>query len=71
MCVIDIFSKYLWLIPLKKKSESINKAFKKNLQDSGRKRNIIWVDKGCEFYNESMKSWLKDEIFLAKMMENQ
>ena len=24
------------------------------------KPNKIWVDKGTEFYNRSMKSWLKD-----------
>ena len=25
-----------------------------------RKPNKIWIDKGSEFYNRSMKSWLKD-----------
>ena len=32
------------------------------LQDneSGCKPNIIWVDKGSEFFNRSMKSWLQD-----------
>ena len=30
---------------------------------SKRKSNKIWVDKGSEFYNKSMKSWLeKDNI---------
>ena len=27
---------------------------------SGRKPNKIWVDKGSEFYNISIKSWLQD-----------
>ena len=30
------------------------------LDESGRKPNKIWVDKGGEFYNRSMKSWLQD-----------
>ena len=30
------------------------------INDSKRKPNKIWVDKGNEFYNGSMKSWLKD-----------
>ena len=34
--------------------------FKKILEDSNRKSNKIWVDKGSEFYNNSFKKWLKD-----------
>ena len=59
LCVIDIISKYAWLVPLKgKKGVSIVNAFQKILDDSKRKPNKIWVDKGSEFYNSSMKSWL-------------
>ena len=58
--VIDIFSKYAWVVPLKdKKSIGIN-AFPKILDKSGRKPNKIWIDKGIEFYNNSFKKWLKD-----------
>ena len=61
MCVIDIFSKYAWVVPLKdKKGVSIVDAFQKILDDSNRKPNKIWVDKGSEFYNNSFKKWLKD-----------
>ena len=61
MCVIDIFSKYAWVIPLKdKKGVSIVNAFQKILKESDRKPNKIWVDKGSEFYNNSFKKWLKD-----------
>ena len=31
----------------------------KNLNDSNWKSNKIWVDKGSESYNRSMKSWLE------------
>ena len=61
MCVIDIFSKYAWVVPLKdKKDVSIVDAFQKVLDDLDRKPNKIWVDKGSEFYNNSFKKWLKD-----------
>ena len=61
MCVIDISSKYVWIVPLKdKKGVSIVDPFQKILDDSDRKPNKIWVDKGSEFYNSSFKKWLKD-----------
>ena len=47
LCVIDIFSKYAWVVPLKdKKGISIVNAFQKKLDKSGRKPNKLWVDKG-------------------------
>ena len=59
-CVIDIFSKYAWVIPLKdKRGVSIVNAFQKILDNSERKPNKIWVDKGSKFYNTSFKKWLK------------
>ena len=61
LCVIGIFSKYAWVIPLKdKKGKSIVNAFQITLIESNRKPNKIWVDKGSEFYNSSFKKWLKD-----------
>ena len=61
LCVIDIFRKYAGVVPLKdKKGVSIVNAFQKTQNDSDRKLNKIWVDKGREFYNNSFKKWLKD-----------
>ena len=34
-------------------------AFQKILKESNGKPYNIWVEKGSEFYNRSMKSWLK------------
>ena len=60
LCVIDIYSKHAWVVPLKdKKGISIVNAFQSILKNSNRKPNKIWVDKGSEFYNRSMKSWLE------------
>ena len=57
--VIGIFSKYTWVVPLKdKKDVSIANAFQKILNDSARKPNKIWVEKGSECYNNSFKKWL-------------
>ena len=56
LCVIDIFSKYAWVVPLKdKKGVSIVDAFQKILDDSNRKPNKMWIDKGSEFYNNFFK----------------
>ena len=46
LCVIDIYSKYACVIPLKnKKAVSIVNAFQSILKKSYRKPNKIWVDK--------------------------
>ena len=61
LCVIDIFSKYAWVVPLiDKKGISIVKAFQIILKQSNRKPNKIWVDKGFEFYNAYFKKYLQD-----------
>ena len=69
LCVIDIFSKYAWVVPLKyKKGISVVNASQEILKESdrneakskGRRSNKIWVDKGSEFYNNSFKTWLKN-----------
>ena len=42
LCLIDIFSKYAWVVPLKdKKGVSIVNAFQKILKESDRKSNKI------------------------------
>ena len=56
LCVIDIFSKYAWVVPLKdKKGISIVNTLQIILKESKRRPNKIWVDKGREFYNSSFK----------------
>ena len=61
LCVIGIYSKYAWVIPLKdKKGITITNPFQKILDESNRKPNKIWVDKGSKFYNRSMKSFLQN-----------
>ena len=52
LCVIDLYSKYAFVITLKdKKGISILNAFDKIIKQYNRKPNKIWVDQGGEFYN--------------------
>ena len=63
LCVIDLFSRYTWVIPLKnKKGESIVEGFKKILDDSNRKPNKIWIDHESEFYNNKFKSFFYSQF---------
>ena len=62
LCVINIYSKYAWVIPLKdKKGITITNAFQKFLNGFNRKPNKMWLEKGSEFYNRSMKSFLQND----------
>ena len=61
LCVIDLYNKYAFVIPLKdKKGISIVNAFIKIIKQSNRKPNKIWVDQGGEFYNNVFEKWLSD-----------
>ena len=72
LCVIDIFSKYTWVVPLKdKKGISIVKAFQIILKQSNRKPNKIWVDKGSEFHNAYFKKWLRDSDIVMYSTHNE
>ena len=55
LCAFDLFSKYVWIVPLKDKTGiTIINAFQK-LVSKGCKPNKIWVDQGREFYNKLFK----------------
>ena len=59
--MIDIFVKYAWVVPSKdKKGVTIVNAFQSILNDKKRKLNKICVDKGSEFYDRSINSWLEE-----------
>ena len=59
LCAIDLFSKYGWVVPLKDKNgTSVVNEFQKVISE-GRKPNKIWVNQGNEFYNNSLKDFLK------------
>ena len=66
LCVINIFSKYAWVVPLKdKKGISVDKAFQITLKQSNKKPNKIWVDKGSEFIMHILKNGCETMILLC------
>ena len=58
LCIIDIFSKYGWLVPLKDKTgKSVASALRTIFEE--RKPEKMWVDKGKEFYNKDVKDLIE------------
>ena len=58
LAVIDVFSKYGWLIPLKDETgKSVASALKTTFEE--RKPGKMWVDKGKEFYNKDLKDLIE------------
>ena len=72
LCVFDIYSKYVWFVPLKgEKGIEITNASLNYLGDSNRKLDKFWADKGSEFYKRSMKSWLQDNVIKMYSTHNE
>ena len=72
LCVIDFYSKYAFVVPLKdKKGISIVNAFNKIIKQSERKPNKIWVDQGGESYNNVFKKWLSDNDIIMHSTYNE
>ena len=58
LLVIDIFSKYGWVIPLKnKEGKTVAEALKTIFKE--RKPEKLWTDKGKEFYNKNVKDLIE------------
>ena len=61
LSVIDVFSKYGWMVPLKNKTgDTLVKAFKRILKD-GRHPYKVQSDKGTEFTNRKFQSLLNEK----------
>jgi hypothetical protein len=57
LAVIDVFSKYGWMRVLNCKSGiEVATALRDITDSSGRKPQLVWSDKGNEFYNQHVKS---------------
>ena len=55
LCVIDIYSKYAWVVPLKNKTgNEVRSAIMKIFKE--RKPEKIWADRGREFYNKDVET---------------
>ena len=72
LCVIDLFSKYTFVVLLKdKKGATITDAFQNILDKSKRKPKKIWVDQGSEFYNNTFKKLLKNNGIIMYSTHNE
>ena len=61
LVVIDVFSKYVWVRPMKNKTaHSLLEAFDSILSE-GRKPEKLRTDKGTEFLNETFQQYLKNK----------
>ena len=64
--VIDIFSKFVWIIPLKRKTgQAVANAFSRILKE--RRPSKTWIDKGREFYNKDVQKLV--ELYSTKNEE--
>ena len=72
LTVIDVFSKYGWIVPLKdKKTESVSSAFDLIFKKSKRKPDKLWTDKGSEFISKHFKEFLKKNHITLYHTENE
>ena len=72
LAVIDVFSKYGWIVPLKdKKTESVSSAFDLIFKKSKRKPDKLWTDKGSEFISKHFKEFLKKNHITLYHTENE
>ena len=72
LMVIDAFSKYGWIVPLKdKKTESVSLAFDEIFKKSKRKPEKLWTDKGSEFISKHFKDLLKKNNIKLYHTENE
>ena len=54
LTVIDIFFKFVWIVPLKRKTgQEVANAFSRILKE--RRPSKTWVDRGREFYNKDVQ----------------
>ena len=62
LTVVDAFSKYAWVQPLKKETGTeLVKAFEKVLKSGERRPMQLRTDRGQELYNQTFQNFLKKE----------
>ncbi|KAJ1528184.1 hypothetical protein ONE63_008096 [Megalurothrips usitatus] len=61
LCVIDVFSKFAWAVPIKDKSaKSIVRGFEKIFEGTTRRPTRLFSDNGKEYRNKVFQKYLKD-----------
>ena len=65
LCVIDVFSNYAWVIPLRdKKSKTVLNGYIEILNKSNCKPDKLSFYQEREFYNSPIQEWLVDNDVL-------
>ena len=71
-CVIDVFTKYTWVKPLKdKKGKTILNVFIEIVNEPNRKPNKFWVYQRKVFYNKLIQAWLSNNNILMYLTYNE
>ena len=69
--ILDLFSKYGWIVQLKdKKAETVTESFK-TIFKKGRKPQYLLSDKGKEYYNKNIKELLEKNDITLYSTENE
>ena len=69
--VLDLFSKYGWIVPLQdKKGETVTEAFKTIFKE-GCKLQYPWTDNGKEYYNKNIRELLEKNGITLYSTENE
>ena len=72
LTVIDVFSKYGWIVPLKTKTgKEVAMAFQKLFSSGTTPRSRLWTDKSTEFYNQQVKRVLTANNVTLYSTENE
>lgn len=72
LIVIDIFSRFLWVQPLKDKSaETVLKAFQKIFSKSKRIPRRLRTDRGSEFTNEKIRQFMTQKKIFQMFTSNE
>ena len=72
LCVIDVFTKYTWVKPLKdKKGKTVLNALIEIANKFNSKPNKLWVGQGKQFYNKLMQEWLENNEILMYSAHNE
>ena len=65
LSVIDIFSKFVWIVPLKRKTgQEVANAFSSILKEH--RPSKTWVDRGRKFYNKDVQKKLSSILQKTK-----
>ena len=69
LTVVDVFSKYAWVEPVKSKTrQDVTTAFEKILKRSqGRQQQNLQTDNGKEFYNKHFQTLMKQKISIISL----